>query len=164
MRTSLTLFLLCLAFGVYAQTLGGSYPQPIRNSDTAIIKRVDWVQDPEILPDSTLEQLMRDIQAYKEPEKKNASMAISPLYTPGEITVHTSVTPLGSTICEIPIELPKGRGECAPEISLCYTQFSGDGVLGWGWQLQGFSSINIFGGKYGDYTVCTGRVSSTLFV
>ena len=91
MRTSLTLFLLCLAFGVYAQTLGGSYPQPIRNSDTAVIKHVDWVQDPEILPDSTLEQLMRDIQAYKEPEMKNVSTAISPLYTPGEITVHTSV-------------------------------------------------------------------------
>ena len=71
MRTSLTLFLLCLAFGIYAQTLGGSYPQPIRNSDTAVIKHVDWVQDPEILPDSTLEQLMRDIQAYKEPEMKN---------------------------------------------------------------------------------------------
>ena len=80
MRTSLTLFLLCLAFGIYAQTLGGSYPQPIRNSDTAVIKHVDWVQDPEILPDSTLEQLMRDIQAYKEPEMKNVSTAISPLY------------------------------------------------------------------------------------
>lgn len=154
MRTSLTLFLLCLAFGVYAQTLGGSYPQPIRNSDTAVIKHVDWVQNPEILPDSTLEQLMRDIQAYKEPEMKNVSTAISPLYTPGEITVHTSVSPLGSTICEVPIELPKGRGECAPEISLCYTQFSGDGVLGWGWRLQGFSSINSvdFNRYYNDKT------------
>lgn len=47
----------------------------------------------------------------------------------------------GGAIYSIPIELPRGIGNMQPEIGLIYNNQGGNGLLGFGWNLSGISSI-----------------------
>ncbi len=57
--------------------------------------------------------------------------------TPG----YSSVTPQGSASYSIPIALPPGTNGMAPKLSLEYNSNSGNGLMGWGWSINGLSSI-----------------------
>lgn len=56
---------------------------------------------------------------------------------PGEL----NVSDLGAAVYSIPIFMPHGIGEMTPEIAVTYNNQAGNGMLGWGWNLTGLSSI-----------------------
>ncbi len=69
------------------------------------------------------------------------------------------VSLLGGAIYTIPIELPTGLGGMKPQLSINYNSQSRNGLLGWGWDLSGTSSITRTGGTlYHD-----GYISGTTF-
>lgn len=47
----------------------------------------------------------------------------------------------GAATYTIPLWVPKGRGELQPELSLAYRSGGGNGLLGVGWSIGGFSAI-----------------------
>lgn len=51
------------------------------------------------------------------------------------------VTPSGSASYTIPIVIPVGSGELTPQLSISYNSMSNDGLLGWGFSLNGLSVI-----------------------
>ena len=53
-----------------------------------------------------------------------------------------SVSPSGTASYNIPIQLPPNVGGVQPSLSLSYDSSGGNGLLGMGWQLSGFSSIS----------------------
>ncbi|MBS1595573.1 MAG: glycohydrolase toxin TNT-related protein [Bacteroidetes bacterium] len=57
--------------------------------------------------------------------------------TPG----YSEVTPLGAASYNIPICLPPGTSNFAPKLALDYNSNFGNGYMGWGWNLNGLSSI-----------------------
>ena len=56
---------------------------------------------------------------------------------PGELNVND----IGAAVYSIPITLPQGIGNMTPEIAVTYNNQTGNGLLGWGWNLTGLSSI-----------------------
>jgi RHS repeat-associated protein len=60
-------------------------------------------------------------------------------YTNGEL----SVSGTGGALYSIPIALPPGINNVAPNISLNYNSQSGDGYAGYGWNIGGVSKITI---------------------
>ena len=61
---------------------------------------------------------------------------------PGSIPGQLSVSPTGAAVYTIPIELPEGRGGMTPQLALQYNSSAGDGILGKGWGLSGWSYIS----------------------
>lgn len=56
---------------------------------------------------------------------------------PGEL----NVSEMGAAVYSIPIMMPDGIGDMTPRISITYNNQAGNGMLGWGWNLTGLSSI-----------------------
>ena len=56
---------------------------------------------------------------------------------PGEL----NVSDMGAAVYSIPIMMPDGIGNMTPKISVTYNSQAGNGMLGWGWNLTGLSSI-----------------------
>ena len=56
---------------------------------------------------------------------------------PGEL----SISDFGGAVYSIPIFMPNGIGSMTPHISVTYNNQAGNGLLGWGWNLSGLSSI-----------------------
>lgn len=63
----------------------------------------------------------------------------SPQWTPS-IPYNRSITPSGAITYSIPIETAKGY-KYAPQIALTYNSQSGNGIVGYGWELSGLSNI-----------------------
>lgn len=61
--------------------------------------------------------------------------------TPGTLAGSFSVTATGQASYIVPIQAPPGIAGLEPKLSLAYSSLSGNGVLGVGWSLDGFSSI-----------------------
>ena len=59
----------------------------------------------------------------------------------GTLPGNLSVSDMGAAIYSIPLQLPRGIGNMTPEIALVYNSQSGNGALGWCWDLAGLSSI-----------------------
>ena len=73
---------------------------------------------------------------------------------PGSLPGELSVSPTGAAVYTIPIELPEGRGGMTPQLSLQYNSSAGDGILGKGWGLSGWSYISrVAESQYYDGTV-----------
>ena len=56
---------------------------------------------------------------------------------PGEL----NVSDLGAAVYSIPIMMPQGIGDMTPQIAVTYNNQAGNGLLGWGWNISGLSSI-----------------------
>jgi RHS repeat-associated protein len=59
----------------------------------------------------------------------------------GKLSGTSNVTPDGSFSYTIPIHVPAGRAGLAPELALQYHSRGGNGLVGVGWSLAGFSEI-----------------------
>lgn len=64
----------------------------------------------------------------------------------GTIGGKVDVGLLGGAVYTIPIELPDGLGNIKPQLSITYNSQGRNGLLGWGWDLCGISSITRTGG------------------
>ncbi|KAF0128606.1 MAG: RHS repeat-associated core domain protein, partial [Bacteroidetes bacterium] len=66
----------------------------------------------------------------------------------------------GAAVYTIPIELPEGRGGMTPQLALQYNSSAGDGILGKGWGLSGWSYIS----RVAETPYYDGAVGSVDFV
>ncbi|MBQ8959086.1 MAG: VCBS repeat-containing protein, partial [Bacteroidales bacterium] len=72
----------------------------------------------------------------------------------GSISGAVDIGALGGATYAIPINVPNGIGEMQPSLSIVYNNQSGNGLLGWGWNLGGVSAITRTGQTlYHDHTI-----------
>jgi len=65
---------------------------------------------------------------------------------------------LGGAVYAIPIDLPSGLGGMKPQLTICYNSQDRNGLLGWGWNLGGLSSISRIGSTlYHDGVIGSGN-------
>ena len=74
-------------------------------------------------------------QTQKGLVKKGTEVAARTHYTLG-------VSKYGGIQYEIPMMVPKGIRNVAPRLRLSYNSQGGDGIAGWGWSLEGLSTIS----------------------
>ncbi|MBR3711205.1 MAG: VCBS repeat-containing protein [Bacteroidales bacterium] len=65
----------------------------------------------------------------------------------GTLGGNVDVSLLGGAVYTIPIDLPDGLGKIKPQLSISYNSQGRNGLLGWGWDLCGISSITRSGGS-----------------
>ena len=63
----------------------------------------------------------------------------------GAIGGTVDLTALGGASYTIPVKVPEGIGGIQPNLSIVYNSQSGNGLLGWGWNLGGLSAITRVG-------------------
>ena len=73
---------------------------------------------------------------------ENDTLIIDTSFSVGSINGSASVGSSGAAGYTIPIDLPPGRAGISPQLSISYNSMSGDGLMGLGWGLSGFSSIS----------------------
>jgi len=59
----------------------------------------------------------------------------------GTLNGQLNVAPNGAAVYSIQLDLPEGRGGMTPQIALQYNSQAGDGVLGKGWGISGWSYV-----------------------
>ncbi|NOU15931.1 MAG: hypothetical protein HOO91_00030 [Bacteroidales bacterium] len=64
---------------------------------------------------------------------------------PGTIGGSIDVSPSGAATYQLPIQVSPGSHGMQPNLSIVYSSQSGNGLLGWGWNLAGLSSISRVG-------------------
>jgi RHS repeat-associated protein len=72
------------------------------------------------------------------PETRQLNTSLKLGYTSGNL----STTPLGGFSYSIPISCSPGTNGVQPAISLQYNSQGGNGLIGWGWHIEGLSSIS----------------------
>lgn len=60
----------------------------------------------------------------------------------GTIVGEFNVSPMGAAVYDIPIKVPSGTNGVEPNLSISYNSQSTNGILGFGWSLNGISSIS----------------------
>lgn len=69
------------------------------------------------------------------------SVTVDTKYTVGEIPFTSEVSSMGAITYNVPIEITPIRNGFNPEISIAYNSQGGNNVLGYGWSINGLSSI-----------------------
>jgi hypothetical protein len=59
----------------------------------------------------------------------------------GSIGGNINVSVIGGAVYTIPLEIPQGVNGMQPEIGIIYNSQSGNGLLGYGWNINGVSTI-----------------------
>jgi RHS repeat-associated protein len=77
-------------------------------------------------------------QDLQDPESRQLNTG----YKVGSSSGTLNVNPIGGSSYNIPIEVPSGINGLIPSLSIVYSSNSGPGVVGYGWQIGGISSIN----------------------
>ncbi|HEX2254348.1 MAG TPA: RHS repeat-associated core domain-containing protein [Thermoanaerobaculia bacterium] len=70
-----------------------------------------------------------------------AAQGVVPVTTPGTVTASHDVSPQGAAVYSLPIEVPPGTMGVEPELSVTYSSQAHDGVVGWGFSLQGIPAV-----------------------
>lgn len=52
------------------------------------------------------------------------------------------ISAMGGLLYSIPLELPSGINGMQPSLSITYNSQAGNGLMGWGWNLDGLSSFS----------------------
>jgi hypothetical protein len=76
-----------------------------------------------------------DVDAQQDPDMLNRDFN-------GALSGNFSVQPSGASSYVLPIVVPPGTAGVQPRISLSYNSQAGNGIAGWGWSLEGVSSIS----------------------
>ncbi len=63
----------------------------------------------------------------------------------GSIDGSANSTGSGGATYTIPIEVPPGSNGMQPNLSLTYNSQAGDGIAGYGWNINGYSAISMAG-------------------
>ncbi|NJK97743.1 MAG: hypothetical protein HC905_25065 [Bacteroidales bacterium] len=69
------------------------------------------------------------------------SRAINTSFVIGSTPGNLSVTQMGSSLYEVPISVPPGTAGVQPNISIVYNSMTGNGIVGFGANISGLSSI-----------------------
>ena len=84
----------------------------------------------------------------------NPNRNLNTSYAVGSISGEASVSPTGAAMYQIPIDVMPGTGGIQPNISIAYHSQSGNGVVGYGWNLNALSAITRTGSTlYHDDTI-----------
>jgi RHS repeat-associated protein len=75
-------------------------------------------------------------------DNNNFTQAIDVNLSAGATVGDVSVTPSGAATYNIPISIPPGTRGVVPQLSIGYNSQAGNGLLGMGWNLSGFSAIS----------------------
>ncbi len=79
--------------------------------------------------------LSYDYEIYDQP------LGIKTATLNGASTGSFRVSESGAATYTVPLSLPAGTAGVAPEIALSYSSQGGNGLLGWGWNMSGISSV-----------------------
>ena len=86
----------------------------------------------------TILQLDSEGYSINPPEE---GMTDSEGFVVGTLGGTVDVSAMGGLVYSIPIELPSGIHGMQPSLAITYNSQSGNGTMGWGWYLDGLSSI-----------------------
>ena len=68
-------------------------------------------------------------------------------YSVGQIPISTSISPTGGRVYSIPIPVAAGWS-AVPQVAISYNSQSGNGAVGYGWNISGISSIELRNKNY----------------
>lgn len=96
-------------------------------------------------------EVLLDIDAYNIAPPESGTTGGNPLNNTGGVVGSlggiVDVSQMGGAVYTIPIDLPTGLGGMKPQLAVSYNSQSRNGLLGWGWDLVGISSITRTGQK-----------------
>ncbi|MDR1340404.1 MAG: hypothetical protein LBK58_10185, partial [Prevotellaceae bacterium] len=97
---------------------------------------------PQLLPDRILEQekVYRENKPEQTPSSPSNRTIDNTLYV-GTTAGSADVTATGAASYQIPMEIPEGRAGLKPSVSIGYNSQTGNGVVGYGWNLSASSAI-----------------------
>lgn len=108
---------------------------------TLLVSHLGFSQSEEII------ELQYDISGYNEvpmpPPNGNVTDTIS------TIKSEMNVNEIGALTYMVPIEVIVGKNKFQPNLAIGYNSHSGNGIVGWGWNIMGLSTITQ-GGKSKD--------------
>lgn len=118
-----------------------------------------------LMPSSIYELGEKQNSTENENEQKQTitpDYAISNSFEVGATPGVINVTATGAATYKIPIEVPKGVANFEPALSVDYNSQSGNGLLGYGWNLTAFSTISRSGKTfYFDNTTGAAELSNS---
>jgi hypothetical protein len=92
-----------------------------------------------------------DLPVLQSLNKENIGNRPDKQYDVGSTVGYVSVNSTGAATYTIPIKVLQGTNGVTPQISLMYNSNTGNGIAGWGWNINGISAISRIGkDKYHD--------------
>ena len=155
-RSLLSFFLCFLCITSHSQTLGKDYTldslsrdahefwKEIRSGHLPLVlseKEKEWMDDILFYEQDSTERAERAAEIERSKEKDNGSKS-GTTYSVGCIPLEQGVTPTGARTYSIPIPTAPGF-KLVPSITLSYNSQAAEGWAGYGWDIQGISTISL---------------------